>query len=159
MATRTFNIKGPEGDMGPQGATGPTGPQGATGPVAPKDIQILVTDPHGDSLAVGDGQAYFTIPASLNGYNITSIHAALTTVSTSGNPTIQVARIRSGVSVDVLSTKVTIDANTNNSYIATTPPVINTSNDDVQTGDIIRVDVDVAGSGARGLMVLIAIGV
>lgn len=124
----------------------------------PITAQVLVTDPNGADLATGDGKAYLTVPAAWNGKSVLSIHAGLTTASSSGTPTVQVARIRGGTPVDVLSTAITIDANELNSYTAATPPVVNTANDDLSTGDLLRVDTDVAGTGAKGLMVMIAVG-
>lgn len=124
----------------------------------PITAQVLVTDPNGSAITTGDGKAYVTVPAAWNGKTIQSIHAGLTTASSSGTPTVQVARIRGGTPVDVLSTAVTIDANELTSYTATTPPVVDTANDDLSTGDLLRIDVDVAGTGAKGLMVLIAVG-
>ena len=43
------------------------------------------------------------------------------------------------------------------SYTAATAPVINTSNDDVLTGDFLRVDIDGAGTGAKGLIVMVTL--
>jgi hypothetical protein len=60
--------------------------------------------------------------------------------------------------VDVLSTAITIDQSEFTSYTAATPPVINTANDDVATGDIIAVDVDGAGVSAAGLSVHLTFG-
>jgi len=37
-----------------------------------------------------------------------------------------------------------------------TPPVIDAANDDVATGDLIAVDVDVAGTGTKGLGVILS---
>jgi len=65
-----------------------------------------------------------------------------------------VARVRGGTPVDVLSTAITVDASETSSYTAATAPVINTSNDDVLTGDFLRVDIDGAGTGAKGLIVM-----
>jgi hypothetical protein len=120
--------------------------------------QVLVTDPAGDALVTGDGQAFLLVPSQLNGRNITSVAAAVTTQSSSGAVTVQVARVRGGTPVDVLSTALTIDANETTSYTAATPAVINTSNDDLATGDLLRIDVDGAGTGAKGLIVSIGIG-
>jgi hypothetical protein len=53
----------------------------------------------------------------------------------------------------MLSTAITIDANEFDSKDAATAAAINTSNDDVATGDLIRVDVDVAGTGTADLIV------
>jgi hypothetical protein len=56
----------------------------------------------------------------------------------------------------MLSTRITIDANEYDSKDATTAAVIDTSNDDVATGDVIRIDVDVAGTGTKGLNVTLS---
>lgn len=103
----------------------------------------------GDSLTTGDGKFYFTIPALLNGFNLVSAHACVYTVSSSGTPTIQLYNVTD--SQDMLSTRMIIDANEYSTYTAATAPVINTSYDDVATGDRIRVDVDVQGTGTKGL--------
>jgi hypothetical protein len=120
-------------------------------------VQILVTDPSGAALSTGDGKAFVVIPSDLNGYVLTSVFAAVSTVSSSGTPTVQLARVRAGTPADMLSTRVTIDANEYTSETAVTPAVINTSNDDVQTSDFIRVDVDVAGTGTKGLIVALGL--
>ena len=113
--------------------------------------EILVTDPGGAAITVGDGKAYFLVPALLNGHNLVAAHAAVTTVSSSGLPTIQVNNVTQ--IADMLATRITIDANENSSYTALTPPVIDVANDDVATGDLLRIDIDVAGTGAKGLIV------
>ncbi len=114
-------------------------------------VQIQVTDPNGDALTTGDGKAYLMIPTELNGYNLVRVAAAVITVSSSGTPTIQIHNLTD--SNDMLSTLITIDANERTSHTAATAAVINTSFDDVATGDILRIDVDVAGTGAKGLIV------
>ena len=116
-------------------------------------VVLQVTDPAGSAITTGDGKAYFTVPALLNGMNLTSVAASLTTVSSSGTPTVQIANVTD--SVDMLSTKVTIDANELTSYTAAAAAVIDTTKDDVATGDLLRVDVDVAGTGAKGLSVML----
>lgn len=151
---------GPTGatGAGTTGATGATGSQGATGPSGGKSVSIQVLDKDTD-LTTGDGKAYFRIPSSLNGLDIIAVAAAVNTTSSSGLPTVMIARGRqSGATnahsfVDVLSTAITIDANEYDSKDATTAAVINTSNDDLATGDLIRIDVDVAGTGTKGLLV------
>ncbi len=117
-------------------------------------VQIQVTDPAGNALTTGDGKAYFTVPVELNGYNLVDADASVTTVSTSGTPTVQINNVTQAA--DMLSTTITIDANEFTSYTAATAPVIDTANDDVATGDIIRIDVDVAGTGTKGLSVLLS---
>jgi hypothetical protein len=53
----------------------------------------------------------------------------------------------------MLSTRITIDASEWDSKDAATAAVINTSNDDVSEGDLIRIDIDVTGTGSQGLFV------
>lgn len=121
-----------------------------------RDVLLIPTLPT-TAVAVGDGQIYFTVPSSLNGFNLSGAAASLPgAASISGAVTVQVARVRAGVAVDMLSTAVTIDEGETSSYTAATPAVVNALNDDVQTGDFLRVDVDGAGTGAQGLQVLLA---
>lgn len=114
-------------------------------------ISIVVSDPNGAALTTGDGKAYWRVPSVCNGMNLVEVAAHVTTVSTSGLPTVQIHNVTDAV--DMLSTSLTIDANEKDSATAATPAVINTSNDDVATGDELRIDVDVAGTGTKGLMV------
>ncbi len=114
------------------------------------------------AITTGDGKAYVRIPAELNGYNIIGVSASLIAAkSTSGTPTVQIARGRQPNATtthsfaDVLSTRITIDANEWDSKDATAAAVINTNNDDLVTGDLLRVDIDVAGTGSQGLIVTI----
>ena len=111
-------------------------------------------------LTTGDGKAYIRIPSSLNGHNIISVSATLiSATSTSGIPAIMIARGRQSNSTtihsfnDVLSTGITIDVNDWDSKDAATPSVINASYDDLLTGDLLRIDIDAAGTGAQGLIV------
>jgi hypothetical protein len=53
----------------------------------------------------------------------------------------------------MLSTAITIEASEKDSVDATTQPVINTTYDDVATADQIAIDIDGAGTGAKGLIV------
>lgn len=117
-----------------------------------KTAAILVTDPNGDALTTGNGKAYVRIHPIVNGMNLVTVGASVSTASSSGAITIQIRRVRAGSPVDMLSTPITIDASETDSTTATAP-VIDTANDDVQTADQIYVDVDAAGSGAKGLFV------
>lgn len=102
-----------------------------------------------DALEVGDGVIYWTVPSDFNGWEIKSIHAMIYTASSSGLPQFQVHNVDEAW--DVLSTAITIDANELNSYTASTPPVVNTSNDVISTGDRLRFDIDAIGTGSDGL--------
>lgn len=119
-----------------------------------KQVSILVTDPNGVAITTGDGKAYWRVPASLGGMDLVAVGAHVTTVSSSGLPTVQIANVTQAA--DMLTTKLTIDANEKDSSTAATPAVIDTGNDDVATGDELRIDIDVAGTGAKGLIVDLA---
>lgn len=118
-----------------------------------REIEILVSDPNGDAITTGDLKAPFTVSLSLNGWDLIRAEASLTTPSSSGVVTIQIRNVTD--SQDMLSTRITIDQGEYTSYTAATPAVINTSYDDVATGDRLAVDVDVAGTGAKGLSVIL----
>lgn len=113
-------------------------------------IGLLVSDPLGADLTTGDGKVYFRVPSIINGWNLVAVAAAVATVSSVGIPTFQVRRVRAGSPVDMLSTKLTVDATELDSSTAATPAVIDTSNDDVATADQIHIDCDVAGTGTKG---------
>jgi hypothetical protein len=116
-------------------------------------VQLVAFDWTVD-VTVGDGKAYFAVPAKLNGMNLTSVAAYVITAGTTGTTDIQVARIRSGSPVDMLSTKMTIDSTETGTNTAATAAVINTSNDDVATHDMIRIDVDAVSTTApKGLII------
>lgn len=114
-------------------------------------VGILVTDPNGATLTTGDGKAYFRVPIEMNEWSLIRVAASVSTVSSSGTPTIQIRNATQ--SVDMLSTSITIDANENDSKDAATPVDINIDNSTVVEGDQVNVDVDVAGTGAKGLFV------
>jgi len=109
-------------------------------------------------LSVGDGKRYFgPAPSLLAGYNLTKVIITVFAKSTAGLPTVQLARgrqldaITAHAWVDMLLTAVTIDINEFSSLYATTAAVVNAANDDILEGDLFRVDVDAAGTGATGL--------
>lgn len=137
-------------------------PDGLSGSIyGTKPVSIQVID-GATSLTTGDGKAYFRIPTALNGMDLISVAASVIAKSTSGTPTVQLARGRQANATsahsftDMLTTKVTIDANEFDSKDAAAAVAIDTANDDVLTGDLIRIDVDVAGTGTTGLFVTCA---
>lgn len=103
------------------------------------------------ALTTGDGKAYWVVPEEMDGMNLVRAHAHVFTASSSGTPTVQVHNLTQ--TADMLSTEITIDENELDSKDATTPPVIDAANDDVATGDVLRIDVDVAGTSTAGLHV------
>lgn len=119
------------------------------------DIVLVVQAP-ADDVVIGDGQYMFTVPPSLATTVITAVNATVSgAASSSGAIDVQVSRRRGGSTVDVLTTKARIDA-TELSSSTGTPGVPNTSNDDLNAFDILAVDVDAAGTDAKGLHVVIS---
>lgn len=102
-------------------------------------------------VVTGDGVYGVAIPTGLNGKNLTAALARIYSTGSGGTTTIQVRRRRANVSADMLSTRITVSYN---EYYAA-DGVINTSNDDVATGDMIFVDVDTVASTHWGLSVVL----
>jgi hypothetical protein len=114
-----------------------------SGSEAPITLGLAVSD-ETTSLTTGNGKITFRMPHSMT---LTEVRANLNTASSSGIPTVD---INEG-GVTILSTKLTIDANEKTSITAATPPVISDASlaDDAE----ITVDIDVAGTGAKGLKI------
>lgn len=104
-------------------------------------------------LTTGDGKVIFSVPPELNGMNLVSVFASVSTVSSSGNPTVSVENLTD--TTVMLSTLLTIDATEYSSNTAATAAVIDTAHDDVATGDRLEINVDVAGTGTKGLFVVL----
>ena len=106
----------------------------------------------GISVQTGDGAVAFTIPAYMNGMELIDVVASVHTKGITGTTDIQIRRRRAGSDVDMLSTKITIG----DEFFAS-DEVINTSNDDVNTGDQIYVDIDAIHSGTapQGLSIVL----
>jgi len=120
-----------------------------------KSFCIVVKESDANT-AVADGKSAFVVPASMNGMNIVAATASVHTAGTTNTTDIQIRRRRVTTDVDVLSTKITIDSTEQSSVTADAPLVINTSNDDLATGDNIYVDVDaISTTPATGLSVTI----
>lgn len=117
----------------------------------PSIVGIQVTGATTDT-AVNDSQAFFRIPEELNGMNLTGVAASVYTAGTTGTTDIQIRNKTD--SVDMLSTKLTIDSGETDTSTAATPAVIDTTKDDVVTGDILAIDVDaVSTTKAKGLYI------
>jgi hypothetical protein len=110
------------------------------------------------ALSTGDQKFQFEISEDMDGMDLVRVEGYVTTVSSSGTVTVQLAKLGSdgaAAAVDMLSTRLTIDVSERNSRQAAVPVVINTAQDDVAWGDHLRIDVDVAGTGAMGLGVML----
>jgi hypothetical protein len=123
-----------------------------------KELVYLKVYWHDETISTGDGKLYFTVPAYLAGA-IVDFDISIITASSSGLVTVQMANcgttpVPTG-GTDILSTRATIDVGEYTSMTAATQPVI--SNPTVSSGQFLRIDIDVAGTGAKGLDVFFVI--
>ena len=119
----------------------------------PRDVSFVITESDTDT-AVADGKSGWSVPVSMNGMVLSALVATVHTAGTTGTTDIQVRRRRDTTDADMLSTKLTIDSGETRSTTAATAAVINTSNDDLASGDLIFIDVDaVSTTAAKGLTV------
>lgn len=108
-------------------------------------IMIPVSD-ETTTITTGTAKITFRMPYA---FKVTKVKASLTTASSSGNPAFDINESGS----TILSTTITIDANELTSETAATPPVIS---DSVLADDAsITIDIDTAGTGAKGAKVYI----
>lgn len=98
------------------------------------------------AITTGTNKATMSLPFA---FTVTSVYATLNTVSSSGIPTVDINE----AGTTILSTKLTIDANEKTSATAATAPVI--SDPSIAANAEIGFDIDVAGTGAKGLKVFI----
>jgi hypothetical protein len=119
-----------------------------------RELVIEVFEANSDHIS-GDGAAYFRVPSALDGMNVTAVHAFIHgTAASGGLTTIQIFNVTGGS--DILSTAITIDSGETDSDTAVTPPVIDTAQDDLADGDILRIDIDaVPATAGKGLFVTI----
>ncbi len=110
---------------------------------SPEVIGIAVSD-ETTALTTGNAKVTFRMPFAMT---LTAVRASLTTASSSGLPTFD---INEG-GTTILSTKLSIDATEKTSTTAATAAVISDSAlaDDAE----ITIDIDVAGTGAKGAKV------
>lgn len=104
-----------------------------------------------DAVVVADGKVGFPVPLDMNGMDLVYVLVGVYDKGITGSTNIQIRRRRAGSNVDALSTQVTIG---DEWYAA--DGVINTSNDDLNTGDLWFADVKQIHSGTapNGLYVV-----
>lgn len=126
-----------------------------------KSVQVELYGPTTDT-ATGNGVYYFRVPVSLNGTNLVGIQTNTVTAGTTGLTSVQITRcaavattpLCSGTTASMLSTVASIDSGETSSSNAATAAVINTANDDIATGQILRFDVTAINTTpAKGLIV------
>ena len=130
-------------------------PDGLAGSIYGEQSACFVLVESDTDVATGDGTIALAVPAKLNGMDLIDVLATVHTKGVTGTTDVQVRRRRAGSDVDMLSTKITIG----DEWYAT-DEVINTSNDDVQTGDQLYCDIDAVHSGTapKGLSVVLTFG-
>lgn len=133
-------------------ATRAVTPDGLAGSDYGKRIMVMQVVESDTAVTTGDGKVGIPITSELNGWNIVNVQANVYTKGVTGTTDIQIRRQRGATDADVLSTKITIG----DEYYAT-DETINTSNDDLATGDMLFVDIDAVHSGTapNGLSVAI----
>lgn len=109
----------------------------------PEVIIVAVSD-ETTAITTGTAKVTFRMPFAMT---LTAVRANLNTASGSGNPTVDINESGS----TILSTKLSIDAGELTSTTAATAAVISDANlaDDAE----ITIDIDTAGTGAKGLKV------
>lgn len=112
----------------------------------------LVDDTTDLTVKDGLGDIEWTVPAIFDGWDITDVECGVFVAGTTGTQDFQIHNVTD--TVDVLSTKCTIDTTELNSHTAVTAPVINGANDSLATGDRIRFDSDaIQTTAAKGAWV------
>jgi hypothetical protein len=118
-------------------------------------VQIMAVAKATD-LEVADGIAYFHVPAGLNGMDLVEVHAECFTAPVGAGLVIEISN--NGAATQMLSTNLTIDAGATGSDTAGTPAVIDTSNDDLDTDDLIQINCTQIGSSTAGAGLLVTMG-
>ena len=127
-----------------------------------RDVDILKRRPPGDvtweikvhsdeavnPIVAGDGKFIHLVSRDMDGLDLVDAEAYVTTVA-SGTILIQIRNVMTGL--DILSTRLQIDSGEKNSKDAATAAVINRTNSQVSWGNHIAIDLDSAGTGSKGL--------
>lgn len=101
------------------------------------------------AVVIGDGAFIFAVPLDMDGLSLVGVELDVTTVSSSGIVQAQIRDITQ-TNLDLLTTRVQVDASEFHSKDAATLPVVLATNV-LARGDRIAIDVDAAGTGAKGL--------
>lgn len=104
-------------------------------------IPVWLSAVDGD-VETGNGKFYYDVPAHLDGWNIVGATARLVTAGVTGTTTIQIHNLTSAA--DILSTEINIATT---ATVSDGNEVIDTDEDDLTSGDILRFDIDDVQSG------------
>jgi hypothetical protein len=117
----------------------------STGTLIFKDHMTVALSDEDTAITTGTAKITFRAPYAMELYQIP--RASLSTVSSSGTPTVDI----NVNGATILSTKLTIDASEKTSTTAATAAVLSSTS--IADDDEITMDIDVAGTGAKGLKV------
>jgi len=117
-----------------------------------EEVFIIAASDETSDLTTGNGKATFAAPFD---FEITGAKASVTTTPAGAAIEVQIQRIRSGTPVDLLTTKIHIEANEETSRTATGNDVgvfdaSNNYHKDINIDDIISIDIDAVGSSRAG---------
>jgi len=118
---------------------------GANNTISINESMTLAVSDESTAITTGTAKITFRAPFAMTLYQLP--RASLSTASTSGIPTIDINK--NGTSI--FSTVLTIDANEKTSVTAATAAVLSTTT--FADDDEITVDIDTAGTGAKGLKI------
>ena len=121
-------------------------PDGVTNALGAREILQVACSDLISALTILTNVGYFYV-AQNSGFTLAGIEATLLTASSSGIVTVDINK--NGATI--LSTKLTIDVGEKTSTTAAIPAVI--TDTAINAGDLISIDIDVAGTGAKGLIV------
>lgn len=98
---------------------------------------------------VGDGIARIVLPSNFDELNLKKVGAHVYTPGAGSTTIVQI--YNQTKLVDMLSTRISIDAGENDSSTSATPAVINPLYTRVNEGDVLRFDIDQIGSSTAAL--------
>lgn len=119
-----------------------------------RTIQVQLVD-FATDVTTGTGKFYLLIPPQLNGMNLVGVRSQTITAGTTNVTSMQITRCAasatgnacSGTTASMLTTVSSIDSGENSSDTATAA-VIDTANDDVVTGQVLRFDITAVSTTA-----------
>ncbi len=114
--------------------------------VRPLESIIIAMSDEVTPITVGNAKVTMRMPYA---FTLTAVRASLSTASSSGLPTVDI----NTNGTTILSTKITIDVSEKTSTTAAVQPVI--SNSSLADDSEMTFDVDIAGTGATGLKVVL----
>lgn len=116
-----------------------------------KTVQIMVVDAATD-VTTGDGKTYFVVPDELTGMNLVRVAATVITAGIVNSTTIAIYNVTDAQ--EMLSALMAIETTETSTRTSAAPGEIDTTKDDVVTGDLLRIDVDaVSATAPKGLIV------